>query len=239
MSTIDLQRFASPEALAECVASDWIYSIRSAAEAGRRQIVALPGGRIAKTFLAATARLVLAEQLSLAQLDFFWGDERCVPADHPDSNFKLAKENLFDPLGLKPARLHPLCCDDDGQSTASRLSLELQRLADRNAAGVPVFDLVFLGMGEDAHVASLFPEEPEEVRNLPDIYRPVTATKPPPRRITLGYQVIAAAREVWVLASGAGKEAALRESLVEDGATPLARVLQGRVGTRVFADIAL
>lgn len=228
--------FASSDALAERVAADWIASIRAAAQAGRRQIVALSGGRIAKTFLAATARLALAENLSLAQLAFFWGDERCVPADHPDSNFKLAKDQLFDPLGVRPAQLHPLCCDDDGRATASRMSAELQRLADGDATGVPVFDLVFLGMGEDAHVASLFPEESEAVRNLPDIYRPVTATKPPPRRITIGYQVIAAAREVWVLAAGAGKAGALKESLKPASHTPLGRVLCSRARTFLYTD---
>jgi 6-phosphogluconolactonase len=237
MSTIDLQQFASPETLAERVAANWIISIRSANRAGRRQVIALSGGRIAGNFLAATARLALAGKVSLNQVVFFWGDERCVPADHPDSNFQLAKENLFDPLGIRADQLHPLCCDDDGQSTALRMSLELQRLADRDAAGVPVFDLVFLGMGEDAHVASLFPEEPEAVRDLPDIYRPVTATKPPPRRITLGYHVIAAAREVWVLASGAGKAGALEESLRPDANTPLARVIRSRRITRIFTDI--
>lgn len=237
MSNIDLQQFASPEDLAGRVAADWIASIRAAAQACRRQVVALSGGRIAKSFLAATARLALAEQLSLAHLDFFWGDERCVPADHPDSNFKLAKDNLFDPLGIRADQLHPLCCDDDGRSTASRMSVELQRIADRNAAGVPVIDLVFLGMGEDAHVASLFPAEPEEVRNLPDIYRSVAATKPPPRRITLGYQVIAAAREVWVLASGAGKAEALEASLKPDANTPLGRVLRARAQTRLYAAV--
>jgi len=236
MPKFDLQYFSSPEALAERVAADWIASISSARQAVRRQVVALSGGRIAKTFLAATARLAREKKVSLDHLEFFWGDERCVPADHADSNFKLAKENLFGPLGLQPAQLHPLCCDDDGQSTASRLSVELQQTADRNAAGVPVIDLVFLGMGEDAHVASLFPEEPEAVRELPDHYRPVTATKPPPRRITLGYQVLAAAREVWVLASGSGKAAALEASLKPDANTPLGRVLRSRPHTRIYSD---
>ena len=70
------------------------------------------------------------------------------------------------------------------------------------------------------------------------VYRSVTASKPPPRRITLGYAAIAAAREVWVLASGAGKEAALRESLSPDGTTPLARVLRGRERTCIFTDLS-
>ena len=237
MPNFDLQSVASPTELAHRVAADWLETVRVAAQAGRRQFVALSGGRIAGTFLAVAARRARSAGVSFRHVEFFWGDERCVPADSADSNFKLAKENLCDPLGVAASQLHPLCCDDDGWSTAARVSAELQRCSEKNAAGLPVFDLVFLGMGEDAHVASLFPEEPESERELPDIYRPVTAAKPPPRRITLGYEVIAAAREVWVLASGAGKAGALAESLKPDARTPLARVIQSRPLTRIYSDI--
>ena len=99
-----------------------------------------------------------------------------------------------------------------------------------------MLDLVFLGLGEDGHVASLFPEETEADRASHAIYRPVIATKPPPRRITLGYPAIAAAREVWVLASGAGKEDALRKSLA-GRETSLERVIGLRAHTRIFTDI--
>jgi 6-phosphogluconolactonase len=85
----------------------------------------------------------------------------------------------------------------------------------------------------------LFPGEPEVVRSSKAVYRAVMATKPPPRRITLGYRAIGAARQVWVLASGAGKATALRESLAPSGQTPLARVLQFRPNTRVYSDISL
>jgi 6-phosphogluconolactonase len=94
-------------------------------------------------------------------------------------------------------------------------------------------------MGEDGHTASLFPGEAASVMEDPAMYRAVTATKPPPRRITLGYGAIAAAREAWVLASGKGKEAALRESLSPAGRTPLARVLRMRSLTRIYTDVPL
>jgi 6-phosphogluconolactonase len=88
-------------------------------------------------------------------------------------------------------------------------------------------------MGEDGHVASLFPgAEPR-----PGIYYDVIGPKPPPRRITVSYEVLAAAVEVWVLASGSGKEAALAASLRLDGATPLGRVLKMRKRTEIFSDI--
>ena len=111
------------------------------------------------------------------------------------------------------------------------------RIAPMNTEGRPVLDLIVLGMGEDGHVASLFPGAPEEVVRCKSVYLPVVASKPPPQRITISLATIAAARQVWVLASGAGKEHALRESLSASGQTPLARVLQARDKTIIFADI--
>ena len=88
-------------------------------------------------------------------------------------------------------------------------------------------------------MASLFPEESEQARADKSVFRKVVGSKPPPLRVTLGYPAIAAARQVWVLASGKGKEASFRESLSPNGKTPLARVLASRQETRVFSDIQL
>ena len=106
-----------------------------------------------------------------------------------------------------------------------------------NGSGQPVLDLIFLGMGEDGHVASLFPGVLEEAMRSKSVYLPVVASKPPPQRITINFAPLAAARRVWVLASGAGKESALRESLATYGRTPLSRVLATRAKTMIFADI--
>jgi 6-phosphogluconolactonase len=105
---------------------------------------------------------------------------------------------------------------------------------------LPVLDLIFLGMGEDGHVASLFPEAPSEVLNCAVPYLAIeNSPKPPPRRISLSYAAVAAARQVWVLISGAGKETALRASLRPDGQTPLARILRSCSHTKIFSVIPL
>ena len=104
----------------------------------------------------------------------------------------------------------------------------------------PILDLIFLGMGEDGHVASLFPGESDVLILDKVIYRAVkNSPKTPPNRVTLGYTTITAAKQVWVLVSGAGKEAALRESFSSEGRTPLARVAQFRTRTRIFCDFQL
>jgi 6-phosphogluconolactonase len=192
---------------------------------------------------SAFSNLAAGRNGLLATVHFFWGDERCVPPTDPESNFRLAWERLLQPLAVPEARIHRIRGEESPEAAAAGAAEELLRLAPGNGYGQPVLDLLFLGMGEDGHVASLFPAEPMAMISDRAVYRPVMATKPPPRRITLGYQAIAAAREVWVLASGTGKESALKASLAASGQTPLARVLQLRqqpsTPTRNFTDIEI
>jgi 6-phosphogluconolactonase len=104
----------------------------------------------------------------------------------------------------------------------------------------PILDLIFLGMGEDGHVASLFPNASAGIVNCDMPFLAVeNSPKPPSRRISMSYAIIAAAKQVCILASGAGKEATLRESLEPDGHTPLARVIHLRPHTKIFTDIRL
>ena len=94
-------------------------------------------------------------------------------------------------------------------------------------------------MGEDGHIASLFPSEPAELINSGLIYRPVSAAKPPAHRVTLDYAPLAVAQQVWVLASGYGKEQALRASIQAASRTPLGRLLALRRHTKIFTDVRL
>ena len=112
------------------------------------------------------------------------------------------------PLGIPAHHIHRIRGETPPGAAAAQAETELRDLAPPGQGGQPVLDLVFLGMGEEGHVASLFPGEPPEIVASPAVYRPVTASKPPPRRITLGYPAIAAARQVWVLAAGPGKDQA-------------------------------
>ena len=176
----------------------------------------------------------------LSAVHFFWADERSVPPEDPESNYRIANELLFDPLAVSPGQIHRIRGEAPPETAALLASGELVRMVPRGPDGFPVLDLAFLGMGEDVHVASLFPGESLELLSSKDVYRSISsAPKPPPQRITLGYGPLAAAREVWVLVSGPGKESALRASLASTGATPLAKVIRSRAKTRVFTDLAV
>lgn len=237
MGHFDLRQFATPQALAETAAADCLEAISAAQKDGTIFSLALSGGRIAQTFCAALAALVQARKTPLDHVHFFWSDERCVPPDDPESNFRLANDRLLRPLGIAPAQIHRLEGEKPAEQSFARAEADLRNLVSFTATGQPILNLVLLGLGENGHVASLFPGEPEHVMASPAIFRCVTAVKPPPRRITMGYAAIAAAKETWVLASGSGKADALRESLRPDGHTPLARVGQLRQCVRIYSDI--
>jgi 6-phosphogluconolactonase len=248
MTNVVVNSFESARELAQTAANRWCQQI-----AGTKNpfTVALSGGRIANDFFGAIVARADRND-GIRQAHFFWADERCVAPDHVDSNYRVACELLLEPLRIEPSHIHRIRGEDEPAKAAAAASEELLRVAAGGALGtarptqndavgravpsaprLPILDWIFLGMGEDGHVASLFPgAEPR-----PGIYYDVIGPKPPPRRITLSYDVLAAASKVWVLASGAGKEATLQQSFRPDGTPPLARVLRMRKGTEIFSDI--
>jgi 6-phosphogluconolactonase len=234
----DLISFSSAEALAVAVASVWLDEIATANRSGTPYFVALSGGRITLRFFAAVIEQSNARNISLSNVHFFWADERCVSPDDKESSYAAAAEHFFRPLAIAPDKIHRILGELSPERAAQLAVQDIQKTVPCNAVGQPLLDIVFLGMGEDGHVASLFPEEPETARLNSAIYRAISSSpKPPPNRVTLGYDTIAAAKLVWVLASGAGKEAVLRESLSPKGKTPLARVLKMSSAAKVFTDI--
>jgi 6-phosphogluconolactonase len=247
MKKFELLSFATADELARAAASAWLGEVESANRAGKVQCIALSGGRIAQTFFASVVEQARARKIGDGgttflpdNVHFFWADERCVPPGDPESNFKLANELLFAPLGIPENQIHRLRGEEAPAVAVREAEAELRRLAPANPAGQPVLDLVLLGMGEDGHVASLFPGAPAGiVQNTAPFLIVENSPKPPPRRLSLSYVAIAAAKQVWVLISGAGKEKALRESLDFPGKTPLGRVIQLRQNTRIYSEIRL
>jgi 6-phosphogluconolactonase len=240
MKNFELISFTNADELASRAAGAWLEEIESANRAGKSHCVALSGGRITQKFFASTVEQAKTRAVSFERVHFFWADERCVPPTDPESNFKLADELLFAPLKISESQIHRIHGELPPDAAAAQAVLEISRIAPKNSEGRPVLDLIFLGMGEDGHVASLFPNAPAAIADCTAPFLAVeNSPKPPPNRITLSYPAIATAKNVWVLASGAGKEAALRDSLNFTEKTPLARVVQSRSHTRIFSGIRL
>lgn len=172
---------------------------RAAGERGRASL-ALAGGTTPKATYEALAGL----PLDWSQVEIFFGDERCVPADHPDSNYRMAKAALLDRVSIPSAQVHRMQGESLDRDAAAR-AYEAE-LPER-------LDVVVLGIGEDGHTASLFPGAAalgESVRRV----LPVIGPKPPPERLTLTPPALGAARVSIMLASGAGKAEAVRRALV-------------------------
>lgn len=230
---IKILRFGTPGELAAEAARQWVDLLRANPAIG----TALPGGRIAGEFFRSAAARIRGESIDLGQAHFFWGDERCVGPTDPDSNFKLANDGFLRELGVAASRIHRVRGELSPDAAAEEASRDLMAWSKTTSGGQPVLDLILLGMGEDGHVASLFPSASPEVVASHRVYLAVTGPKPPPRRVSLSYRALEAARNVWVLASGAGKQAALEASLESGRKTPLGRVLEARRQTTIFTDI--
>jgi 6-phosphogluconolactonase len=231
---IDLHQFSTPDALARAVAGHWLT-----ATPPEFRHVALSGGRIARLFLLAVADLARENAPFVRRLrdtHFFWADERCVPPDHSESNFRLAQEALFERLSIPSDCIHRLQGELEPGLAVSAANSEVVRTVPLNPAGLPVFDLVFLGMGEDGHIASLFPDGPALTATSVSPYATVIGPKPPNPRITLTYPILAAAREAWVLISGDRKESILHNSLEDKAFTPLNRLLHLRKASSLWVD---
>jgi len=238
MDKVKLLSFSTPVELANTVAQDWLEQLATRGPNVGNYCVALSGGRIAKTFSTAVTNFAKARNYTFPSVHFFWGDERCVPPNDPESNFAIAQQLIFAPLRIPEEQIHRIRGEDEPKSAAAAAEAELQRFAPKTADSQPVFDMIFLGIGEDGHTASLFPAEPLEMVENRAVYRAVVGSKPPPHRVTLGYQTIAAAKQVWILASGSGKEKAFHDSLGPDAHTPFGRVLNLRCNTKIYTDIS-
>lgn len=238
MKNLELIYFANADELALAAASAWLDEIEAANRAGKAHCVALSGGRITQKFFASAVAQNQTRNISFANVHFFWADERCVPPTDPDSNFKMAGELLFSPLKISAEKIHRLRGEDSPAAAVQNAESELRRVVTATKNNQPVLDLILLGMGEDGHVASLFPDATPEILHCAAPFLAVSnSPKPPPDRISLSYAAIAAASQVWTLVSGAGKESAFHESIKPDGRTPLARVVQLRDTAKLFSDI--
>ena len=210
------------EALSRLAARRATEVVAGVAAGGSRCTIALSGGTTPRRLyelLASDHRLGAPWQ----QAEWFWGDERCVPPDHPESNYRMAFEVLLGPLRVPSGMVHRIACGAtpaDAEAGAARYEGVLR---DRLTGGR--FDLVFLGAGADGHTASLFPGAP----SLEERERWALAVTGGPElavreRVTLTYPVLNRARTIFMLAAGAGKHPVVQRMLAGERTDPAARV---------------
>ncbi len=198
---------------------------------------ALSGGGTPMPLYALLASAEFRERLRWERVRFFWSDERCVPPDDEESNYRGAALNLLDKIGADEKNVFRIE-GELGEGAARAYELTLQRAFGLGPGEVPVFDLMLLGMGEDGHTASIFPGSPA-VTEKKRLALAVHAEKRPQLRVTLTPPVIEAAREVMVLVRGRGKARALKAALEgppDPLATPAALLRGARGRVRWYVD---
>ena len=231
--------------LSRAVAEALIARVGAAQAVHGTASVVLTGGGIGIAVLERVAALAddpPRGRVDWTAVDFWWGDERFVPADDDGRNEKAAREALLDVVGVPPERVHAMPASDgpfpEPEDAAAWYAAELAAAAPEGRV-VPRFDVLLLGMGPEGHVASIFPDSPA-VHDERPVFAVRDCPKPPPTRISLGFTAINAAEEVWLLVSGEAKAPAVAAALTES-ADPVqlpAAGVHGRRATRWLLDRA-
>jgi 6-phosphogluconolactonase len=191
------------EALSRAAAGQFVALAAQRAQGGRFT-VALSGGSTPRRLFELLASDPFRSQVPWARVEVFWGDERCVPPDHPDSNYRMAREALLDHVDLPPQNVHRVRGEWTPDRSADHYQSELERVLGPDLG----FDLILLGMGSDGHTASLFPGSPT-LEEGEEAVVAVYAAHLDSWRVTLTLPVLNRAHHVLFLVSGASKAGAL------------------------------
>jgi 6-phosphogluconolactonase len=202
----DLRTFPDAQAAAEACASHILQLLQSAISGNGHATLAISGGSTPKLMFAAMANARFDWKL----VHLFWVDERAVPPDDEQSNYRLAEEHLIRPCKIR--NIHRIPGELTPDQAAKRYTDDIREHFQVSDGELPHFDAVHLGIGADAHTASLFPGEPL-IANREGIAAAVYVAKIPQWRITLLPGVLLAARNLAVLAAGEDKKQALNAIL--------------------------
>ncbi|MEO6884861.1 MAG: 6-phosphogluconolactonase, partial [Jatrophihabitantaceae bacterium] len=216
---------ADPEVIVE-VSADTLAQ-RTAGRSVRTLVAALSerpvahlvitGGGILEQVMRALRDAKDRDDIDWSRVHVWWGDERFVPSGSEDRNDLAADRALLDALSLNPAHVHRMPASDgsygkDVDAAAAAYAAELAAVAEPGA-DVPAFDVVLLGLGPDGHCASLFPHHPSLQHQHTSVIGVRDSPKPPPTRISLTFNTLGAASEIWFIASGTAKSHAVAMAL--------------------------
>jgi 6-phosphogluconolactonase len=213
MSETTVMVFADIVGLSQAAAEFFAQSAAEAVAARGRFSMALAGGATPRTLYDLLAQAPYSGQLPWAQMHFYWGDERCVPPDHPESNYCQARTALLDRLPVKTSHIHRIRGEWEPAAAAAEYARQLGEDAAPGLAW-PRLDLAILGVGADGHTASLFPEATMDIDpDVPAIAVTAHYQGRPADRVTLTPRVFNSARAVVFLVAGASKAVAVAATL--------------------------
>jgi 6-phosphogluconolactonase len=227
-----IEKYADTAALVAAAGDRLVDAITDAIDKrGRAQIV-LTGGGTGVGMLKRVGERGESEKIDWSKVHLYWGDDRFVPEDDDERNYKQAREALLDHVDIPAANVHPMAASgaefgDDLEAAAVAYDQVLAANAD-DGQPAPDFDVHLLGMGAEGHINSLFPDTPA-VRETDRLVLGVEdSPKPPPRRITLTLPAVQRSREVWLVVSGVAKADAVAAAI--GGAKPVDVPAAGAIG---------
>lgn len=228
MSRPDVVVHATADVLAAAAAARLVTRVVDVQTASGSASVVLTGGRSGIAVLRQIAATRSAGAVDWRRLDVYWSDERFLPTGHPDRNDTQARKALLDHVNVDPDRVHPMGSSDgpwgnnpDAAAQAYE-DLLLHRLRPEDHDGpAPSFDVSLLGVGDDGHVASVFPSSPAVYETDRAVVAVRGAPKAPPTRITMTLPAIRCAAEVWLIVAGSDKAAAVAMALGGTGEVQL------------------
>jgi 6-phosphogluconolactonase len=232
-----------PDALGTAVATRFVRIVQRQVDAGEQVHICLTGGSMAGRVLSAAAADPRAASIDWSDVHFWWGDERYVPLGSDERNDTVAHQVFLDVLDIPRENIHAVAGSDgtlDLDAAAVAYADELAQFAPADASGPwPSFDICFLGVGPDAHIASLFPDRPEIQVTDRATVAVRESPKPPPERVSLTRPVINSSARVWMVLAGQDKAAALGLALAGASYTSVpAAGAKGRHRTVFFIDEA-
>jgi 6-phosphogluconolactonase len=204
---VEVRFFSDREEMSEAAAGEVLVRIGENVRRAGRCTLVLAGGSTPRPLYRLLSEEPFRSAVPWGKVHLFWGDERCVPPDHPDSNQRMGREELIDRVPVPPENVHPIPIMSGPGEAAAAYEEELTRFFGLPVGGLPPsFDLVILGVGADGHAASLFPGSgalSETARWV------VPAEAPPgspvPRRVTMTLPLFDRAERILVLVAGPGK----------------------------------
>ena len=203
--SVDIRIYSDGAPLAKAAAELFVRCAREAVAARGRFGVMLSGGNTPRAVHGLLAQSDIADQVDWQQSYIFWGDERCVPPDSVDSNYRMARETLLDAIAIPPGNVHRI----QGEAEPASAALDYERTLGEYCGGAEAdcFDLVLLGMGDDGHTASLFPYSEALKETQRWVLAVPHSTPPAPLvpRITLTPVALKLARRIAFLVSGESK----------------------------------
>jgi 6-phosphogluconolactonase len=199
---VDIQVCSDLETLSHKAAAIFVDISRNCIISKGRFIVAIPGGSTPRRFYTLLSSHCYREKVDWRYVYFFWTDERCVPKEYEDSNFRGAFETLLSKLQIPEENIHRIKGEEEPEKAAIEYEEDLREFFGKTA--LPVFDLVILGVGEDGHIASLFPGS-SSLEETGRLAIPVFTEKQKRHRVTLTLPVLNNSTQILFLVAGHSK----------------------------------